>query len=590
MEPPCKRGKGKPAYKAKPYFRAMDKQWLRRDCGPHEDIERLVNELKISSVMATLMAQRGISDLEGAKAYFNPSTSQLHDPFEMHHMDRAVARIEQAVEQDEKILFYGDYDVDGTTSVALMILYLKPSYPNIGFYIPDRQKEGYGISEQGIAHAAQQGFGLIVAIDCGITALAQAAMARDLGIDLIIADHHIPGPILPEAYAILNPKKAECQYPYKELSGCGIAFKLICALAQRSALSQADPYQFIDLVALSIASDIVPLTGENRILAHFGLEKLNTQPLAGIAQIMETAGYDRRYDIADVVFKIGPRINAAGRLAHAHSAVELLIGGSPLVLGKLAEDVNDLNDNRKGLERNMVAEALEIMANDAFQAHSFSTVVYAPHWHKGVVGIVAAKLVEQVYKPTVVLTNGDNGLLVGSARTVEGFDLYTALAECRDLFVKFGGHQAAAGLSLPYEHLEAFRQRFDIVVRERVMPDMMVPKVWFDLEMGIGHLSWNLLKNIERMGPFGPMNMRPVFVSRQVPILDLKVMAGNHMRFQVRTPRGGSMDAVAFNQAAHYEALCAQPVADLCYALEWRQWRENKYLQLNIKDIKQAQS
>jgi single-stranded-DNA-specific exonuclease len=415
-------------------------------------------------------------------------------------------------------------------------------------------------------------------------------MAKALGIDLIIADHHLPGPVLPDAYAILNPKKPGCPYPYKELSGCGIAFKLACALNLKVAVLRADPFQYIDLVALSIASDIVPITGENRILAHFGLEKLNANPLPGIAQLKETAGYERQYDIADVVFKLGPRINAAGRLAHAHSAVELLIGGAPLVIGKLAEGVNDLNDHRKELERDMVAEALEIMAHDAFQAHSLCTVAYAPHWHKGVVGIVAAKLVEQVYKPTVVLTNGDDGLLVGSARTVDGFDLYDALSECRDLFKKFGGHQAAAGLSLPREHLELFKHRFDQAVRNRLSTDMLVPKVWYDMEMGIGHLGWTLLKNIERMGPFGPMNMRPVFVGRGIPVINLSVMSGNHMRFQVRTPQGGIIDAVAFNLAAHYEALCAQPVADLCYTLEWRQWRDNRYLQLNIKDIKLLQS
>lgn len=563
----------------------MEKQWLRRNVPDEGLVEMLREKIGISSVLARLMAQRNLKTYEAARDYFNPHTRQLHDPFLMKDMDLAVQRIEKAIDEDQKIMFYGDYDVDGTTSVALIHLFFKEHYTNSLYYIPSRQTEGYGISAQGVDYAHQQGVALIIAMDCGIKGNALVDKAAALGIDFIICDHHTPGDEVPKAVAVLDPKREDCQYPYKELSGCGITFKLCCALSQSKNPLTADPFQFIDLVAISIASDIVPLTGENRVLAFYGLNKLNTQALPGINQLKETAGFTKDYTITDVVFKLGPRINAAGRISDAKQAVALMIGDDLETLGAMGAEINDFNTTRRELEQGIVEECIAKVKEDPLFDNSVSTVVYGEKWHKGVVGIVASKLVDAFYKPTVVLTQSSDGMAVGSARTVEGFNLYKALSECSFMFERFGGHKAAAGLTIAVSEIENFQTAFDDVVRSMITADMLVPKIWYDTDLTLGSISWTLHKTLERMGPFGPDNMRPTFVSSNVFPLKPRVLANKHLKFSLNAAVG-SIDCIAFNFGHIFEEMSPDCAADICYTIEVNEWKGNRFLQLNIKDIK----
>ncbi|MBI1184675.1 single-stranded-DNA-specific exonuclease RecJ [bacterium] len=563
----------------------MDKQWLRRNIPNEEQVEELMQAIGVNSILATLMAQRNLVGFDEAKKYFNPHFSQLHNPMLMRDMNRAVERINAAVAAHEKIMFYGDYDVDGTTSVALIYLYFKELYTHTCYYLPDRQNEGYGVSMQSIDFAASQNVGLIIAMDCGIKATEQVAYARSKGIDFIICDHHTPGEKLPEAVAVLDPKRSDCEYPYKELSGCGITFKLLCALSTESENLRGNPFSFIDLVAVSIASDIVPLTGENRVLAHFGLNKLNTEPIAGLERLKQIAGYVKPYDITDVVFKIGPRINAAGRLKHASMAVELLIGNEVGDLTEIGKEIDQLNNTRKELEQTTVETCIYEVGNDTQHQGRCTTVVFGQDWHKGVIGIVASKLVETYYRPTVVLTQSGNGLATGSARSVEGFDLYEALHECAQYFSKFGGHKAAAGLTMPIENIAAFKEKFDAVVASKIEEDTLVPKLWYDTELSLSHINWNLYRNIERMGPFGPHNMKPTFVSRNVRLEHARIIGQKHLKFSVKTA-GSQLECIAFNFGYVFDLLKNASTTDICYTIEVNEWQGNSFLQLNIKDLK----
>lgn len=561
----------------------MEKQWLRRNIPDEGLVQMLMDRIGISSVLANLMAQRGLVDFEKAKTYFNPDHIQLIGPFVMKDMDKAIDRISEAIKQNEKILFYGDYDVDGTTSVALMVLFFKDVYPNTGYYIPDRHKEGYGISTAGIDYAANNGYSLIIAMDCGIRAIEKVEYAKEKNIDFIICDHHTPGEKIPDAIAVLDPKREDCRYPYKELSGCGITFKLCSAMFLKGF--KKNPFQFLDLVAVSIASDIVPITGENRVLAHFGLKKLNEQPIAGIAQLKKVAGYNKDYSITDVVFKLGPRINAAGRLDHATKAVELLVGTEADEIEEIGKRINDLNISRRGLEQEIVNEAIEQVKNDELSDKSVSTVVFGEGWHKGVVGIVASKLVDEFYKPTVVLTKSDDGFAVGSARSVEGYNLYNALNECSFLFEKFGGHKAAAGLTIAIDKIEDFKAVFDDVVRSTIQPEQLIPKQWYDAEISTTSINWTMYNTLERMGPFGPENMRPTFVSTNVKLFNPKIIGEKHIKFSINNPTG-NIDCIAFNFAKLFAPLKANLAADICYTIEPNEWQGNRFLQLNIKDLK----
>ena len=465
----------------------MSKRWVYKNIPTSDDVERLSKSININYQLCTILLQRGISDFESAKKFFRPTLDQLHDPFLMKDMWQAVERVKKAIDQNEKILVYGDYDVDGTTSVSLVYSYLKSFYANCEFYIPDRYSEGYGVSEAGIIWAEENAFTLIIALDLGVKASDMVKLANHKGIDFIICDHHMPGDSIPNAVAVLDPKRVDCDYPFKELSGCGIGFKLLQAFA-RKYRKEKEIYEYIDLVAVSIASDIVPINGENRILAHYGLQKLNQNPLPGLKALKDIAAIKNELDISGVVFTLGPRINAAGRVAHAKGAVELLISKTEEEANELAEKINIKNDLRREFDISITEEAIAMIEGDETMRNAKSTVLFKNTWHKGVIGIVAARCVEKYYRPTVILTES-NEKITGSARSVKDFDLYEAITRCSDLLDKFGGHKYAAGLTMDPNNLVAFRQRFEEVVASTLTEEMLTPVIEIDLPISFDSLT-----------------------------------------------------------------------------------------------------
>lgn len=534
--------------------------------------------LKINATLCNLLVQRGITSYDEAKAFFRPSLTHLHHPMLMKNMDKAVARIESAIKAKERILFFGDYDVDGTTSVSLMYLFFKQFYPNIDYYVPDRNSEGYGISFQGIDYATETNCPLVVALDCGIRAVDKIAYANEKNIDFVICDHHTPGEELPAAYAILNPKQEDCTYPYKELSGCGIGFKLCQAYAQKNFIKEELLYQFLDLVCISIACDIVPLTGENRILAKFGLEKLNTSPSLGVNNMVQLLALPKAFTIADVVFKIGPRINAAGRMAHAKTAVEVLIGTADVSI------LQSKNEERQSLDQEMTESAIKLL-DDLTDKSLVTNVVFDPSWHKGVVGIVASRIIERHYKPTVVLCES-NGHLTGSARSVSGFNVYEPLNACADLMVNFGGHAYAAGLTIKKENLETFKQRFNEEVAKRILPEELIPKIKIDAFLAFSDINSSFYKILKQLAPFGPKNMRPTFETRG--ILDTgysRVVGENHLKLSLKDKKGNRINGIAFRMADKLTLLEQGPV-DICYQLDENHWNGRTSLEINVRDIK----
>ncbi|MBK6341547.1 MAG: single-stranded-DNA-specific exonuclease RecJ [Flavobacteriales bacterium] len=537
---------------------------------------------------ASLLAQRGIADKRMAAHFFRPSLADLHDPFLMAGMLRAVERIEQALAENERIMVYGDYDVDGTTAVALVYGFLARFTGNLSFYIPDRYSEGYGISFQGIDKAEGEGVRLIIALDCGIKANDKVAYASERGIDFIICDHHLPGAELPKSVAVLDPKRADCPYPFKELSGCGIGFKLMQGFAQRNGIPFEDLESSLDLVAISTACDIVPVTGENRILSHFGLKQINDQPRHGVRAIMGMAGVKKRLGVGDLVFAIGPRINAAGRIEHGRQAVELLLAHDEKHAASAAALVDGNNSHRQELDRSITEEALACFDDDAWLREAWSTVVFSKNWHKGVVGIVASRLVERHYRPTVVLTES-NGKAVGSARSVRGFDVYEAVSACSDLLEQFGGHMYAAGLTMPLENVQAFRERFEAAVRTMIQPEQRVPEEDVDLELRLDAIDDGLLRVVRHMAPYGPGNMRPVFLGRGVVDTGSARLVGEHhlkMRLAHSDDLRRSFDAIAFKQAHWLDLVKSGQPFSVLYAIEDHEWQGRVSTQLNIKDIK----
>lgn len=537
---------------------------------------------------ATILAQRGITDKRGAAHFFRPSLADLHDPFLMAGMQQAVERIERALGDNERIMVFGDYDVDGTTAVALVYGFLARFTGNLTFYIPDRYAEGYGISTQGIDKAKEEGVGLIIALDCGIKSVEKVAYARERGIDFIICDHHLPGDQLPEAVAVLDPKRPDCPYPFKELSGCGIGFKLMQGFAQRNGIEFEELESLLDLVAISTACDIVPVGGENRILCHFGLQRINDKPRPGVRAILGMANVKKRLGVGDLVFSIGPRINAAGRIEHGRKAVELLLAHEEQQAVAIATLIDGNNSHRQELDRNMTEEALAHIAEDEWQQSAWSTVVFNPDWHKGVVGIVASRLTERHYKPTVVLT-ASNGKAVGSARSVKGFDVYEAISVCSDLLEQFGGHMYAAGLTMPLENVEAFRARFDEAVRAMILPEQRIPEEDVDLELRLDAVDDGLLRVIRHMAPYGPGNMRPVFLARGVVDSGSARLVGeHHLKIRLLHPDAPrrSFDAIAFKQANWLELVRSGKPFSVLYTLEDHEWQGRVSTQLNIKDIK----
>ncbi len=536
---------------------------------------------------AALLVQRGIRSPEAARTFFRPALDQLHDPFLMADMDRAVERLERALGDNERIMVYGDYDVDGTTAVALVHSFLVRFTGRASFYIPDRYTEGYGISFQGIDHARAEGVTLIIALDCGIKALDKVAYAKEHGIDFIICDHHRPGDRLPDAVAVLDPKRPDCPYPYKELSGCGIGFKLVQAMARRTDIPFSELLPLLDLVAVSTACDIVALTGENRILAHHGINRLNDHPRPGIRAMMGMANVRKRLSISDLVFTIGPRINAAGRIEHGRQAVELLLARDTGQAEMIGQRVDMNNHQRQELDKAITGQALEAIAEQGHDHDPHSTVVFNPEWHKGVIGIVASRLIEQHYRPTVVLT-ASNGHAVGSARSVKGFDVYEAINACADLLDQFGGHKYAAGLTMPLANVDAFRERFEAVVRDTITPAQRTPEEEVDLEIGLEEITGPLVRLLHHLAPYGPGHMRPVFLTRGVvPAGTPRIVGEHHLKFALRVPgHERPVDAIAFKQAHHFDLVASGQPFSLLYVIEENEWNGRTTVQLNVKDMR----
>ncbi|NBC82802.1 MAG: single-stranded-DNA-specific exonuclease RecJ, partial [Bacteroidetes bacterium] len=494
----------------------MEKIWKIKACEEEKQADLLANDLNIHKTLATLLVQRGVRTFDEAKAFFRPQLSQLHDPFLMKDMQKAIDRINNAMSKGEKILIYGDYDVDGTTSVALLYNFLSQHYQNIEFYIPDRYKEGYGVSYNGIEYAALNGVSLIISLDCGIKANEKIQFAKDRNIDFIICDHHTPDKTIPNASAVLDPKQSDCQYPYKDLSGCGVGFKFLQGLCQANNYDTAPLFDLLDLLVVSIASDIVPITGENRVMAFYGLKKLNESPGIGLQSIIDIAAMNGKpILIDDIVFKIGPRINAAGRIDSGKQAVELLVARDSAQASKLCSQINIHNQTRKNIDKTITEEALRELRRDPEQLDKYTTVLFNPDWHKGVVGIVASRLIDYFYRPTIILTES-NGMATGSARSVDGFDLYQAVNECADLLESYGGHTYAAGLTIKPENVEPFKKRFEEVVQCQITPEQRIPQIDIDAELKFEDITPKFYRILKQFEPFGPQNMKPVFFTENV--------------------------------------------------------------------------
>ncbi|MBD0284063.1 MAG: single-stranded-DNA-specific exonuclease RecJ [Flavisolibacter sp.] len=563
--------------------RSSLKRWrlLQADKGKTESLFRA---LKIHPALCRILVQRGIETYDAAHNFFRPQLSQLHSPWLMKDMEKAVDRVITAFERNEKILVYGDYDVDGTTAVACMYQFLKKQYGNIDFYIPNRYREGYGISKAGIDFAYENGFTLIISLDCGIKSVALIQYARDLGIDFIVCDHHLPDIELPPAVAILNPKQNDCSYPYKELCGCGVGFKLICALTEKLAIPITDAYEYLDLVATAIAADIVSITGENRILSHYGLLKVNRNPNYGIKALSQLSGLKKEILINNLVFMIAPRVNAAGRMDDARKAVLMFIAGSLEEAVQWAEQLHADNNNRKEADTTITEEALTLIQSNAELLNRRSTVLYQPHWHKGVVGIVASRLIEHFYKPTVVLTQSGD-YIAGSARSVAGFNVYEAIHQCKDLLLGYGGHFYAAGMTLEKDKVEAFCEKFEEVVKATLHPDLLVPEIVIDTEITFRDISQSFYNIICQMEPFGPDNMRPLFVARKVYNNGFsKVVKEKHLRF-VLTQDGITLTGIGFDMADKMSLLHSKQPLDVVFKIEENDWNGQKVLQLCIYDV-----
>ena len=564
----------------------MHKRWIYKPIASTGEIERLSSLININSYLSAVLLQRGVEDYESARKFFRPSLDQLHDPFLMTDMKPAVERIHKAILNGEKILVYGDYDVDGTTAVALVFSYIRSFYEDCDFYIPDRSAEGYGVSEAGIIWAEQNGFTLIIALDLGIKASDMVVLAGHKGIDFIICDHHLPGAHIPQAVAVLDPKREDCQYPFSELSGCGLGFKLLQAYSRLYG-NEEEVYQYLDLVAVSIASDIVPINGENRVLAHLGLKKLNENPLPGLKALKEIAGIKNELDINGVVFTLGPRINAAGRVAHAKGAVELLISQTEEGANALAQSVNTKNDLRREFDLNITEEAIAMIEGDEKLRNAKSTVLFKNTWHKGVIGIVAARCVEKYYRPTVILTES-NDKITGSARSVYGFDLYRAISQCGDLLEKFGGHKYAAGLTLDRRNVEAFQQRFEEVVSSSVTAEMQTPVVEIDVGIRLDAINSKFNAVMKQMAPFGPENPKPVFEAKSMFVFNsLSSFKEKHLRFLAGQEGNENVfNAVGFDMMEHYDRIAGGDIFRMAFTLEENTFNGHTSLQLRIKDIK----
>ena len=566
-----------------------EKRWTLKSAD-EEIINTLAESLRVHPVICRMLAQRGITDYESAKKFFRPSLDDLHDPYLMKGMRKAVDRIVDAIEWHERIMVYGDYDVDGTTAVSVVYSYLRANYSGeITYYLPHRYREGYGVSKAGIDHAYANGYTLIITLDCGIKSADLIAYAQTLGIDVIVCDHHLPDSHLPPAVAILNPKQSDCKYPYKELCGCGIGFKLVTALAMHWKQPLENVYGFLDLVATSIAADIVPIDGENRVLAYYGIKQINENPSPAIAILKQLGGVTKTLVVSDLVFVIGPRVNAAGRMDDARKAVELFIETDPEKITALAAILHSDNDDRREVDKTTTEEALAALLGDIDSRGRKSTVVYKENWHKGVVGIVASRLIDHYYRPTIVLTSS-NGKATGSARSVSGFNIYEAIHECRDLLDNYGGHFFAAGLTMPVEKVGAFVDRFEEVVSSTITLDQQTPEIEIDAEIPFALIKPAIFNLIKQFEPFGPANARPIFVSRRVNDYqgNSGVVRDAHLRLVAQQENGAIAEGIGFGLGHKFDIVASGPF-DIVYGIEENEYNGTTRLQIKVIDIKKSE-
>ena len=561
----------------------MEKLWQKRKCDENL-VKKLAIDLGVSNIISQLLILRGINTFDDAKSFFRPQISDLHDPYLMKNMDLAVNRIEKALSQKQKILIYGDYDVDGTTSVAMMYIFLKRFTNNIEYYIPCRYNEGYGVSLKGIDYAHDNQIPLIITLDCGIRASEQVNYANTKGIDFIICDHHTPATKLPNAIAILNPKQLDCNYPFKELSGCGVGFKLIQAYCNKNNIKFIEIIDLLDLLAISIGADIVDMTGENRVLSFYGLKQINSSPREGLKALINLTSYSNELSMTDIVFGIAPRINAAGRIEHASKAVEILVEVDSLRAKELANNIDSNNKSRKELDASITQEALKMV-----DKNKSSTVVFSKDWHKGVVGIVASRLIEKHYKPTIVFAEND-GIFTGSARSVHNFDLYSAILKCSHLCEKFGGHKYAAGLSVRSENLVEFIAEFEKEVAATITNDQLTPKIDIDIDIDLLDVNPKLFRIIKQFAPFGPKNLSPIFLSTQISENGHSKRIGSnksHLKLIAKT-KESTLQAIGFGMGNQFDIVKKPNKFDICYSISENEWNGRKNLQLILKDIKKS--
>jgi single-stranded-DNA-specific exonuclease len=578
-----------------PKSKSMQKRWEVKIPIENTIVEDFRSKLKTDKIVAELLLQRDIGSFDEAQNFFRPKLEDLHDPFLMKDMDNAVGRLQEAIDEGQRVMLFGDYDVDGTTAVALMFSFLRDTLP-LDFYIPNRYKEGYGLSKLGIDVAHKNEVALIISLDCGIKSLEEIAYAKELGIDFIVCDHHTPGKELPDAI-VLDPKRKDCDYPYKELSGCGVGFKLLQGLCELNNWGQERLFQYLDLLALSIGADIVHVTGENRILSFHGLKKLNENPREAFKVLLTYAKKTFPVTLTDLIFSVAPRINAAGRLRSGKYAVELMISKNTDEILSLAEEINQDNLERRQLDSDITKEALEILKKDANQANAFSNVIFNKNWHKGVIGIVASRIIESYHKPTIVLTES-NGLITGSARSIKGFDVYNGLSECAHLLDQFGGHTFAAGMTLKPENLNEFKETFEAVVKKTVSKETLTPEQIVDIELSFDQIfgvNENRLKIpklkriISQFEPHGPENMKPVFISKNVFSTDVRILKEAHLKLSMTQPNHDVViEGIGFNMSDKYDIVASGLPFDLVYTIEVNRWKDRESIQLNIKDIREV--
>ncbi len=570
----------------------MEKQWKIHNNSNTQAVEKLQQQLNVDAIIAKLLVQRNIFTFEEAKDFFRPDLKQLHDPFLMKGMDVAIERINTAIEKNEKVLIYGDYDVDGTTAVSVVYSFFKDHIAKIDYYIPDRYKEGYGISFSAIDFAKENNFSLIIALDCGIKANEKIDYANQKNIDFIICDHHLPGDEVPNAVAVLDPKQNDCIYPYKELSGCGIGLKLIEAFSKKNNFPLEACYKYLDLVAVSIAADIVPLNGENRVMAHFGLEKINKDPRSGIKALLNLNQLKQAITITTLVFVLAPRINAAGRIEHGSKAVELLICEDDIHAEEFAKAINETNTQRKDLDLGTTTEAIAQLEENILTPSKKSTVLFSPTWHKGVVGIVASRLIEKYYKPTIILTESD-GKVSGSARSVKEYDVYSAIEKCSDLLEQFGGHKFAAGLTMKKENLEAFINKFEKVVSESITEDQLIPKVDIDIELEFHEISDKLVRILKQFAPHGPHNMTPSFCCKNVFETGWgKVFGNNHLKLELFQKSNPNIrfQAIAYDKGDYINFFQRKIPMDIVFKIQENEYKGVTTIQFMIEDLKVNQA